>query len=264
MKKAQISMFVIIATIIALIAVVSSLIYFSDEDKTISLITSEPKIENTQVINFKSSLEKCFENQLINSEIENAMIGGYHSIPPQFIQINSISVVPYYILDSNNLSPTNQLLEDEIEKAFGSYIFYCENEISEQYKDVFNIIEFGNLNIDVQISNTSIIADVNLATSLNSSNTNGIVNLEKYNVEIDSNYLNYYKIILKYIDIHSDDYSELPISKLSELSDEYNFTYTIQPINRDTMIYSFIFENNLSNNIPIVFKFAIKYNWEED
>ena len=68
--------------------------------------------------------------------------------------------------------------------------------------------------------------------------------------------------MFRYLSYHNNDYTSIPVSKLSELSQKYNFSYIMQPLNYETVIYTFQFLDD-NQDIKSTYKFAIEYNWED-
>lgn len=257
--RAQISIFIVISILILFIG--TYLVFFINQGEQ-NLIEQEQSTNldsSTQEI--KETIQGCLQLGIEEQLRLNLLTGGYYDIPSIYVY-DTYLTVPFYVHNSVRNSASIPELEEQLELALNDNLKYCVNNL-EEYEIRFESIYVGEFNTDITITNDKILSELIVPISLKEIDSQNSINLEKFETQVPSKVENRYNLVQEFINLHEGNYENIPISDLSLLAYQNNFTYEMNPQNSNIIIYSFIFENPLRQE-DTVYQFAINYNWEEE
>ena len=258
--KSQVTIFVILSVII--LALGTFIVLSFNENQRLTLesgtatLSSDPRV--SLVHDF---VEECLALEVEEQLYFNQLNGGYYEIPPLFAYDRYLTV-PFYVHNGQEQVPSLQELEFQLELAINDNIEFCINNL-EEYAMFFEEITIGEFKSTINIQENSILASLQVPINLLNNQTGESSNIERFQVEVESNFLQYYNLVQEFIDLHNGDFSRIPLSNLNMLGYENNFKYELKPQNFDVAVYNFIFEE-FGKERPAEFQFAVQYNWRFD
>ncbi|MFT4244572.1 MAG: hypothetical protein ACMXYB_03925 [Candidatus Woesearchaeota archaeon] len=259
-KKSQITIFVILSIIILVVGAFIILSYSENQRTTLesgtATLSSDPQINLV-----REYVENCLKLEIKEQTYFNQFSGGYYETPPLFA-FDGYLTVPFYVYDNQKQVPSIQELEQQLEMAVDNNIEFCINNL-EEFDMIFEEINIGQFESKMLIQDGSILATLNVPINLLNNEIGESSNIERFQVEVESNFLYYYNLVNEFINLHNGDFSRIPISNLNILGYNNNFRYELKPQNFDVAIFNFIFEES-GKEFPREFQFAIKYNWRFD
>jgi hypothetical protein len=236
-KRAQVTIFIIIAILI----VASAVLIFSFRDKIkIFMLNSDP------VYLF---VQNCVEETGKDAIYFITQNGGY-LFPPT---LSTSEGTPYYFYNNKDYTPTKDRIGEEISDYIENSISYCTNEFT-NFPDL-NITE-EEIKAKAKIENEKIILDVVYPLIINKGGSTR--KLENFNniiiqAEIGRIYNSIKEIIQEQIDKEG-----ICLSCISELIDEEGLT--IDMVNtEEAIIFTVKDKYSLIKNVPIEWKFANGY-----
>ena len=249
-KKAQITIFIIIALVI----VAAIILFFAIKGNVLSqyfkgksgeLIQIPPQVEeiNTFVFN-------CIERTGYEAVYIISQHGGYANPPKNSFEFG----IPYYYKDGKSYIPSKNRIEKEISEYINENIVFC-TELFLGFPD-FNIIE-SKMNTTAIIKDNEVIINTNYPLTINKLNSTFYIKDFK-NIKI------YTKLGLIYnlssdiaMDIKNDN--QICLNCIIDFSEKYNISVNTFNYGNSTIfvIKDKDFFNNIDNS-PYEFKFAIK------
>ncbi len=250
MKKAQITIFIIIS-IILLISLIFMINFQIQNNKNNINEVNNDNIKN-HFENIKIQLESCIELVFKDSISYISLNGGYFAIENQDL-IPYRNSIPYYVYGNKDISPSIISIEDETELFLENYINTCINNetlILDNYK-INTAIPLINVELIENLENLELSWPISLEFQGQE------ITYKDFHSKLNFNFIENYNIIKEYIKLHEDDFNAIPISDLIFFSKSNNFTFEYWEIEEDSndIVYKFNFENGLS------FMFIIQYTW---
>lgn len=241
-KGGQIFVFVILA----IIFVVILLIYFTIKGNLInnSGINSEIKPVYNYVDN---CLEKTAEDAIYNI----GQNGGY------FIYTNRSNKIgiPYYFDKGENLMPSKNQVQKELEKYINEMMFFCTK----------NFIEFPDYNIKsekiktkVEINDNEVIFNLNYPLSINKGDNNFV--LEDFNKIVPSRLNTIYKVASEIIKEQMLDKSNICINCIGDIAFENKIFVSMNDYTENEIIFSIIDDEIGLKGEEYVYYFANRYD----
>ncbi len=260
-KKTQLSIFIVIMTILILFGV----LILSQQKKT--GYDNEPFNNYTSSKNsFKFELEDCMYHITRDTLLELFDDGGIYSLddPKMFLfsefLYNKSRVLPIYIsYDDNKIKLSEVLIKNEIEKSLKNNIGVCFDSFDDlnfvEQEDIIN-----DTNIDIQILGNKIFFDVTSRNSFISENKNITLMGIKYSIENGiGNVINVVNELEK--NVGSDPNVE--ISKINKIAKENNVKIDYLVFNHNDSFYTIY--NISGNNINFYFaQKMIKDNYKNN
>ena len=259
-RKSQVTIFVILSVIILALGTFAILSFNENQrlmlESGTATLSSDPRV--SLVHDF---VEECLALEVEEQAYFNQFSGGYYEIPPLFAY-DAYLTVPFYVYDNQEQIPSIQELEQQLEMAVDDNLEFCINNL-EEYEIFFEEINIGAFESKMIIQEGSILATLNVPINLLNNETGESSNIERFQVEVESNFLEYYNLVNEFINLHNGDFSRIPLSDLNMLVYNNNFKYELKPQNFDVAIYNFMFEE-FGKERPAEFQFAVQYNWRFD
>lgn len=163
-KKGQTTLFVIITILIVTLFLL--IFYFTSTRKS-----SHDHFEK-QVNNIKAYGESCIQHTINKVIFETGKRAGYYELPNL-----SIRNIPCYFYENNNLMPTIDFLEKELEKGFKNEGTKCFKNISTIQEDIS--INFSEPRVKVKIEEETTIFDVDFLITLRKEEKTTIINYSR-------------------------------------------------------------------------------------
>jgi hypothetical protein len=258
MRKGQISIFIIISTIL-LISVLSLLVFTYNKNSNslnedINNLDGDSKIIVDRIIN---SLEYCLERNSIEAIYYVQSRGGYNNASAYKNEIKHWNNIPYYYLDEN-LTPSTEIFENEIEIYLENNISDCFSELEEESSGEYEIFaNFSHVNVNLFNEFESFEYEIPITITLKDQT---IITLDYFKIDTFTNFKYKYDLIQKFISFHDNDFTSIPISSLLNLSyqEDFLFNYWFLFNESDEILYEFVFEE--TNR----FRFIINYEMIEE
>jgi len=252
-KKAQITIFILIAVVI-LIGV--SLIIFtnvSDQQGT--------ELKKTTVLSMDAISIKIFVEECVDIVGEKGLIfignhGGYYNLPTPSINDQYFSL-PYYYFERLDLTPSIETIQNEISFYMNENLLSCLNNFTE-FETLGFKIEYGDVNTNTIIGEKSVNIDVNFPTKIQKGEDS--ISLDDYNRKIDKFPIK--KIIemsKAIIDQQMENPSGICLSCLYDLGESYDLYTNILEYEEDKIIIELAsYDTDIVNIYN--FTFAIKHS----
>ena len=259
-QKSQVTIFVILSVIILALGTFVLLSFNENQRLTlesgVATLSSDPRVSLVH-----DYVEDCLALEVEEQMYFNQLNGGYYELPPLFAY-DGFLTVPFYVHNNEKQVPSIEELERQLELAINDNIEFCINNLQD-FEMFFEEINIGDFNSKMLIQDNSILATLYVPINLLNNETGESSNIERFQVEVESNFLQYYTLVQEFIDLHEGDFSRIPLSNLNILGYENNFRYELKPQNFDVAIYNFIFEEFGRERLA-EFQFAIQYDWRFD
>lgn len=260
--KGQISVFIILITIILILGVV----LFLFQNENVELIQNQNlenvfnSESNSKISTISDYVEFCLLNSTQISILENLKQGGFENVPNYYIPYLSYQI-PIYLEYQIKHIPSISVIERELENSMLEPFTLCIDDFN-TFKSAQYNISYSSPSFQSSIENDSIISQANFPLSIIESSQSNTLNINEFESELQSDILNYYNIIEDFINYNLDNNIKgIPTIHLNIISYKYNFTYEVLPQNSEIIVYNFVFDNSIDNYIN--YQFAVMYNLSE-
>jgi len=246
-KKAQVTIFVIVAIVVVLAIVLFSIYNnFNNSNKY-------DQKTNVFIESFHSCLEEAYKISLESI----AYRGGYFEHPIEAPYINlSYTIIPYYAYENENHVPSLEKIEKEIIKSaeLDSEI-YC---LSQEFEGVE--FSYSDHSVDVEILDKKVIFKLDADLTIESNERVFSVDFKNIPVIVNSR--------LKDMHYVSSEISEnvlntggwFDITKLSELKRETGLNITVKEEYDDYPAYIYLINTDEEGYSPVIYRFANKFD----
>jgi len=245
MKRAQVTIFIILAIIIVLVIFI-----FWSYQKKILFFASETN-------EAKMYIQDCIENSLMEGIFFNAAQGGYFLAPKDSIAYEFISIPVYYDKGVINVPDLNEL-ENQLGLAVKLGVENCVKDFTESNQEYqVNFEEVTS--VEVQISENKITADLVMPIFITKADTTK--EYKDFSAEVNFNLIEKYDIITQAIEFQKSFPDNIPITQLTELAYENDFYFTVTN-SEPVFIYSFQFSDKKDqyHELNYTYLFATIYN----
>jgi hypothetical protein len=252
-KRGQITIFVILGILI--LGLIIGFFFLRNNSVVEELKVEDKTIETTSV---KMFVEGCLEKKAEEGIYYTSLRGGYF-YEPEMYNYFSLLKIPYYYHLGEDIS----LEKEDFEKGIADYInFFIYDCLDfEQFKSfqITNKKEFSD--IEVMIYENKVGVNLDYPVIIKQGNT--FKELNDFNVELNYPLGELFSKVKKYLEFQEIDPNEVMLSNLMNLSHEENFKYKLS-FDKDTVFYTFLFNETKIKGNPLSFNFAIKYDWNEE
>ena len=247
MKKAQITIFIILAVII------------------LALITGVFLIYNNDIIGISDESQI---NSFVNSCLDQSLVRSFNDFSLQATNYennldfgNSIFLnITYYYYEGENRLPKIDELEIQLEIYSEKYFEECVNGFEDFKEQGFQIKE-GNKEFGVIIKDK--IVEIKLDYPLTVTKDRKTTELRNFKSKLDFDFMKIYRILEGFIQEHDKGSNYIPIGYIGVLSAEENILIQMGNFPDDSVLYYFLFNDIYLESNPYEIYFVIKYNWEE-
>lgn len=248
MKKGQISLFIIIGTIIVLIAFFG-FSYFN-KDNEVKINSKTINIEKHQ-IEIKNYVSNCLKE---TGEDAIYFIGKHGGSYDYIKTENDPLGIQLYSDGSQQLTPTIFEIQEEISKYINNNIDYCADFIPFRSKGI-PVLKGTPETISILSKTTKF--NMIYPISLNYFDT--IINVEDFSAKLTFNFKEKYEIIEEIVTFHTTESTQfIDFGYIHTLSLEKNFRYEVIPLRDNTYIISLIFKERKNEIIPFIYNIKIK------
>ncbi len=261
MKKAQITVFIIIG-IIMLLGVILSVVYFkyTSERAVVSIEDKTTKIA-AEFLPVKTYTESCIKKVAEDGIIFVGRQGGYFNLPEAYYGTGLGYVTAYYVPELG--MPSQEKIEQEIAAYIDANLGDCLRDYR-AFKEIGYDVEHDKSETNVTIMKGQVNVYVRKNVKLKLRDVYGEQDsfLEQINFDmkhvIDSVRMLYEE--------HKKDETKIPISALTNIGLKQGYYYEILYANVDEeanfdVLLDFVFPDKLIRDEPYLFMFAARYKW---
>lgn len=241
MKKGQISIFIIIAIIIA--AVIGAILILKGNS-----VPKERVFPEIQPV--YSYYESCIKETGERAIYSIGWSGGYYTFP----DYSTENAIPYYYLQGKNYAPSKNFIESELSEYMNNVLIYCSNDIG-IFKD-FNII-VGEPKTTTKIEAGRIIFNVNYPMTVTKGKASYSIN--NFNVPVSSRLKEIYDFSVNITNQQMNDNGKVCLSCINEQANEKDFYFEMNDYDNETEIFTIVDKKIKIMDNDYRFNFANKY-----
>lgn len=250
MKKAQITLFVIISLVVIISVILFFLIYTNDD--TIDL----PKTSEDITIPIKNYVEDCLNDALIKSFFVILMHGG-HLDDFNHYHTNDIFNVLVYVDDLEKKFPSIEYIQNELSIIIKQETELCLNHFSNFFIQGYQIY-YDELNVETMITLNDVIVNLNMPTEIILNDKSS--RLFSYNIRNNFNFQEKYNLVESIVDNYIENDGFLDLVFIEKLSIENDFNYEFIPVDEGVYIISLIFSDVIYDFRPLIYNFKVIFN----
>ena len=236
-KKSQVTIFIVIGIIIVI--TIGSIIFLSRKDQA----------KDSEIKPITAFIESCLEDTAKQGIKNITFLGGYYNKQEL---IDEETGVPFYWYLGKKHFPKLASIEDELAEYIENNINPCINNF-DQFKNVGYNFELADIKADSSIGGEIKIKAIYPITI---TKNNFTTRLNDININFNSNFKTEYDLINQFLTEQEKYPNEMPLGYLADLAYNNDFTFEITPLNEDEILYTLLFDKE-----PIIYNFAVKYNW---
>ncbi len=245
--KGQISVFIIIAVIIIVVAGVA---LFVSQNKTDDdyFSSNEVKPGFDKLI---SSIIECHESIAQESLELIGLQGGYYTQSEKNVLVEGV-FIPYYYYDGIISYPDKEEVDKNLEQYVNDKLGACLKNIKSDFEIMFKAIK-----TEVRIREKKVDLSSHVNIKINKDGKNTFFELKNYPVEIDSELNAILDLAYYYIDSHKENPELYCIDCVAEMAEKNNLYFDLVPLTQDTSLI--IISENHTASSPYSFEFLNKY-----
>jgi len=243
-KRGQITAFIIIGVIIAIISVIIFFIRINNYEEN-----------NIQSGEIYERIQFCIDSVAMDSVYFTGLHGGYYNIPDPKENYSYIEVPIYWNVNSGNF-PTKEKIETEMMKYISDMLPKCINSTS--LKEEYNIT-LTEVSGSVNINENNVIFNINYPISIEKSGS--INKFQNFNSKINMDFGKKYEFARMIFEQQNKNKNSLPMGFITNLAYENDFKFEIINLNSNEVLITLI--SNQDENRPFIYAFINKYGWKE-
>lgn len=200
-------------------------------------------------------VDACLLQSLRESIYLTSLQGGY------FLPANSsvkylFLYAPLYWENRKPNVPTIPMIEEQMGFAVQVGVVKCIDDLKFFREKGYNLTLENVKNVSIKILDKEVSAKIILPISVT---REGTVEYQEFSQRTDFDFLGKYNLVKKAIEWQNQTPDDVPITQYSKLAYENNFKFEIANLENNVFLYSFIFNETLTN-INYTYVFAGKYN----
>lgn len=243
MKKGQISLFIIIAMIIAVVII----IIFIAKSNVI-----EGKVD-PEIIPINNFFENCIQNTGEIAIYTIGQSGGYFSAA----NYSTDNGIAYYYDKGKNFMLSKARIEEEISLYVDKMLFYCTKEV-ENFSGY--IVKQGESKTKAKIEEGKVVLDVKCPLSISKNNKYYTIN--KFQAEIPVRLDEIYNLAQNITLDEANNPGYICVSCISEKASQMDLYVEMNEYDSETIIFTIRDEKSQINNLDYRFNFANKYDFK--
>ncbi len=252
-KRAQLSIFVIIGFVIMVTSLL--LLYTPENQNPLQGLSGESAA-------FRGFVESCMSQVGERAIYDTSLQGGYYRPPELSAQYFYIDV-PYYWRNGTNYMPA----KDQLESELALYLFEnlntgCLDDFT-SFKEIGYNVSGAALNtvneVSAIIRNGDVLFSIRHPIGFTKEDTTLAISSFQAAVPIDLKKA--YDITGLILQEQREYPHEIPLSFISLLAKEKNFTFGVMNYGDDEILYSMVFDIPFKE--PLVYGFVSRYDWSE-
>lgn len=248
-KRGQITIFIIIAIVI----VVGALIYFF-------ISYSDFTNKDSQEINIlRQEVNSCLESVMLNTIFSNGLSGGYYLLEKDYLIFEDKDLyfgekVPFYIMNSQQNIPSLSFLENEVALGVNDYLSFCLSELSFPFEVSYS---FEEIDSKISINRNFINIDLFLPTIVRYEDS--LVQVNEYKYRFFSDYYSLYTTAELLTKKQLDDLNFFCITCFLDIVEENNLNISTTELSagKEVILVHSLFNNQTGE----VFGFAHKFDF---
>lgn len=253
-RRGQVSAFIIIGIIVLILVgsvmLVSNYLAEKELEAEIEVIEFSPTAVRTFI-------EHCFEESSKEAMISVSLQGGYFYTPEESSD-QILASIPYYFDLGEKTFPTKEEIENEMSNFIVRKVPVCFGDFA-VFKDQGYDFEQGEMQVTVELEDTSIFELYFPLTASKEDSTYSIDEIFTYDIPVDFN--NVYSIISEIVDEQELNTNYVPVGFISASAKENSYEFELSYLDDDVVIYSLFFEQYLIDMEEYAFLFACRYDW---
>lgn len=244
-KKGQVTVFVIIAIII----VISLMIYFSVKSGIFKTIV-DPEIRPVY-----SFVDNCLAKTSEDAIYHIGQYGGYFIVPNKSTE----SKIPYYFDKGRNLLLSKAQIEKELSKYMDSMMFFCVKNFAD-FPD-FQIKQ-GEIKTETKILHEKVVFNLDFPLTISKGESSFFI--KNFNIEVNSRLDSIYEVASGIIEEQMKEEKNICINCIGDLAFENKIFVSMNedPFDANTIIFTLIDDQEKINEEEYVFYFANRYELE--
>ena len=250
MKKAQVTIFIIVAIVFVGIII----LFFTFRDSALN----PPVSDSSPVAVY---VQSCLDSVAKDGVATISSNGGYYILPDKFSSSSYYPSVAFHLYDKTNLVPTKEKIEIEISNYIKNNIDYCFENFSSLKESGFSIEEGDKKEINTSIKEDRVLVNAKIPLSIKKGEESNIIS--DFNADIKPIYLpNILALINSIVDEQIKDTSKICMSCLANKSEKSGMKIEIfDTDDKNEFVYTIRDPASNFTNYEFVFNFAAKYNF---
>lgn len=252
LKRGQISIFVLISLVIL---IGFSFVFYLNNPEEEKVQQKTSKELSASYDSIKLFVDLCLKDTAEKGIYAIGLQGGYY-YNDSLRQENPFIKIPYYWHEQKDLMPSIEVVQKQlaeyVESSFPKCINDFENLKTQGYEFKLGVIEASTI-----IGNYDVV--VNIDYPIDASIGNEKISLNKFSSKIDFNFMEKYHFARKIIDEQKKTPNSVPLSFISRLAYDNNFTFGNTYMGNDLVLYTLVFEQQFKP--AFVYNFVNSYNW---
>lgn len=249
-KRGQISIFILISLVI-LIAF-SFIIYLNSSEKA--------EVEISKIVSIEPI--ELFVNLCLNEIAEKGVYviglqGGYYD-GDSLNEENPVVKIPYYWYEQEDKMPSKEIIQEELTEYVELNLLSCIDDFK-SLKEQGYTFTVGEIEAESLISEEDVIVTINFPIEAISGNN--VFNLNEFSTQINFDFNEKYNLVKQIMEEQKKTPNSVPISFISQLAYNNEFTFTNTYLDNDTVYYALIFEREIKP--PFVYGFLSQYDWNQ-
>ena len=247
LKRAQVSLFVVIGVILLIIA---SFSYILSIDNT---KVSKNTVGNYNADPIKLLVESCISNRIEQGVFLNSYSGGYYDI---YRYDGANITAPYLFYNNNSYMPSLSTVEKGIASYINDTIGSClDSSLALNYTNIS--IDKRSMDFKVTITEHGIDASAAIPIIIRSSGRE--IQLKDFSVSTPIPYKKVYDSASSILSMMKDDPTVIPVSQIQEFALEKGFFFNMANLDNGTLLNNLEFDKFYDGR-KLVFAYAVKYD----
>jgi len=240
MKKAQVTLFVVVAMLIVALVVLA--VYFMGIKPQKASIDAEP---------IKAYVQNCVESTGEDAIIFIGQQGGYSEVPEK-----SIGSYPYYFSGNQSYVPSKEEIEEQISLYINDMLPFCTQNFVD-FPDFYVEANPLSINTKTTILEDEIILEADWTVYIRKAETT--YSIGKFSAKVKSRLNSIYSVAQSIIEEQIKEPSSICLSCLTKFGTENNLYVDMANYENNTVLFTLVDNQTLIKNQPYEFIFANKY-----
>lgn len=251
-KRGQVTIFIIIGIIIVFLF---AGILFITKNKQ-----SELEVDD-DIYSFGSIeqyIDSCLKRVAEESVKEVSSQGGYNYVPRPSQEVIFTQIPYYYYLGEENF-PSKLEIKQSMEEFVLNNLNNCLDDFS-IFEESGYVIKQTSPNVNVEFRELIIF---DLTYPLIISYGTSTKDYQTFTSLVPVNMNHVYSILQRTFEKQQQNKNSVPIGYISADSSDQNYTFELNYLEEDAVVYSLIFDQYRFDNEDYIFSFANKYDWSD-
>lgn len=247
MKRGQITVFIIIAILVLVLA--TSIFFIKKDSFGLKKENISPLVQPVYLF-----IQQCIDETSEEAIFYTSERGGYYNLPEKTLD----DLTPYYLYEGKNYMPSKETIEQQISLYIDENLNNCINDFN-NFPDFK--IQQSKIKTTTKINENKVTININYPLSI--SIENNTHTFEEFNSEVPIRLGVIYNAIYQIMQEQIKDPTTLDPNDLYEVSLEKDINIKMVGFIENSIIFIITDEDSKINNQDFVFIFANKYNPKE-